>query len=64
MKQRQHNLGPEGECICPRCEARLPHRRGVRCQEEACPACGSRMLRIGSEDYELWRQRHKETTAG
>ena len=57
-KTRQHKLGPKGECICPKCETRVAHRRGVRCQEEHCPSCGSRMLRVGSDDYQLWLNKH------
>jgi len=64
QKERHHNMGPIGECICPKCEARIPHRRGVPCQQEHCPACGAKkMLRVGSDDYQLWmnKRRHKPT---
>jgi hypothetical protein len=64
QKERHHNMGPIGECICPKCEARIPHRRGVPCQEEHCPACGAKkMLRVGSDDYQLWmnKRQHKPT---
>ena len=57
-KPRQHKLGPAGECICPKCETRIAHRRGVRCHEEHCPGCGSRMLRVGSDDHQLWLNKH------
>jgi ssDNA-binding Zn-finger/Zn-ribbon topoisomerase 1 len=54
-KERQHKMGPVGECICPKCEARIAHQRGVPCQDERCPECGAKkMLRIGSDDYQLW----------
>jgi Zn finger protein HypA/HybF involved in hydrogenase expression len=53
-RERQHRMGAIGECICPKCETRIEHQRGVRCQEERCPACGAKMLRVGSDDYELW----------
>jgi hypothetical protein len=56
--ERRHALGPEGDCVCPRCEARIPHRRGVRCEEERCPSCGIRMLREGSEHHRLWLMKH------
>jgi Zn finger protein HypA/HybF involved in hydrogenase expression len=53
-KERLHKMGPVGECICPKCQARIPHRKGVRCQEEQCPECGAKMLRVDSDDYMLW----------
>jgi predicted amidophosphoribosyltransferase len=53
-KERQQTMGPVGECICPKCEARIDHRRGVPCQDELCPECGAKMLRVGSDDYQLW----------
>lgn len=56
-KERQHKMGPFGECICPKCEVRIDHRQGVPCQEEQCPECGAKMLRVGSDDYELWMKK-------
>jgi len=53
-KERQHKMGPVGECICPKCETRVAHQRGVPCQDERCPKCGAKMLRVGSDDYQLW----------
>ena len=38
-------LGPEGECWCPRCNKKIPHKRGVPCYEEKCPECGGPMTR-------------------
>ena len=37
--------GPEGECVCPKCGYRMPHRRGIPCYQEKCPKCGSAMTR-------------------
>jgi len=55
MKQTfQHKMGRVGECICPKCEARIAHRSGVPCRDEHCPQCGAKMLRVGSDDYKLW----------
>ena len=51
---RQHKMGPVGECICPKRKARNGHRRRIPCQEEHCPACGAKMPRVGSDDYQLW----------
>ena len=38
-------MGPAGNCICPNCGHRVPHRRGVPCTQVKCPACGSPMTR-------------------
>lgn len=58
-KERQRKMGPVGECICPKCEARTPHQRGVPCQDERCPECGAKMLRVGSDDYQLWANKRR-----
>ncbi len=58
QSQRGHGSGTGGQCICPRCEARVPHQRGVRCADERCPTCGSRMLRVGSRHHQLWLAKH------
>lgn len=57
-KERRHTMGAGGECICPKCRTVVQHRRGVPCQEEHCPACGAKMLRVGSEHHELWEKKH------
>jgi hypothetical protein len=61
-KARQHKMGPEGECICPRCEARIEHQRGIPCQDERCPECSTKMLRVGSDDYQLWAAKKASQT--
>ena len=38
-------LGPDGECVCPKCEEKTPHQRGVPCYEHKCPKCGALMTR-------------------
>jgi DNA-directed RNA polymerase subunit RPC12/RpoP len=37
--------GPEGNCVCPKCGHRVPHRAGQRCMDIACPKCGTKMMR-------------------
>jgi predicted amidophosphoribosyltransferase len=58
IHQREHTMGADGECICPKCQKTVPHRRGVPCQEEHCPECGAKMLRVGSRHHQLWQQKH------
>jgi len=58
-RQRKYIMGRGGECICPKCEYRIAHRRWVPCQEEHCPKCGGKMLRVGSEHHDLWVRKHK-----
>ena len=43
MGGRGAGLG--GECLCPSCGKRVPHRRGVPCSQTRCPACGAVMTR-------------------
>ena len=38
-------LGPSGDCVCPKCNARTSHQRGAPCYEQKCPKCGSQMTR-------------------
>jgi hypothetical protein len=38
-------LGSGGECVCPGCGERSPHKRGLPCFEMKCPKCGLSMTR-------------------
>ena len=38
-------LGPDGDCVCPNCNTRAPHQRGIPCFQAKCPKCGSPMTR-------------------
>jgi Zn finger protein HypA/HybF involved in hydrogenase expression len=58
-RSRQHMMGESGECICPKCDRRIAHRDGVRCQDERCERCGAKMLRVGSEHYRLWLEKKR-----
>jgi predicted amidophosphoribosyltransferase len=59
--ERLHEMGAGGFCICPKCETRLPHSDGVRCQDERCPKCGAKLLREGSEHWVLWQKKKNNT---
>jgi len=61
-EHRRHDMGEGGQCVCPKCEHQIPHRKGVRCQDERCPECGAKMLREGSEHHRLFldKKAHKE----
>lgn len=56
-KEKQHTMGAGGECICPKCETRIPHQDGVPCHDELCSQCNAKMLRVGSEHYDLWMKK-------
>lgn len=38
-------LGPNGDCVCPKCGAKMSHQRGTPCYQIKCPKCGSQMIR-------------------
>ena len=46
-------MGAGGRCVCPKCDVKVPHRRGLPCQEEQCPNCGVRMMREGSYHHRM-----------
>lgn len=37
--------GPDGNCICPNCGHKVPHKVGQPCYEVNCPECGAQMTR-------------------
>ena len=55
----RHEMGSGGQCICTKCDVKIPHRQGVPCQDERCPQCGAKMLREGSHHHELFKEKHK-----
>jgi Zn-finger nucleic acid-binding protein len=63
-EERRHEMGPGGHCICPKCEARIAHRRGIPCEEEHCPKCGAKMLREGSQHHQLLQEKRAKRAAG
>ena len=38
-------MGPGGYCVCPRCNYRVEHKRGVPCASLKCPKCGINIIR-------------------
>jgi hypothetical protein len=58
--ERGRDMGPGGFCVCPKCDERIRHNRGVPCQEEKCPRCGARMLREGSHHHELFEEKRRK----
>jgi hypothetical protein len=57
--ERRHEMGPRGLCVCPKCDTKMPHSRGVPCQEQRCPECGAKMLREGSHHDQLRKQKRQ-----
>ncbi|OQX86334.1 MAG: ferredoxin [Candidatus Latescibacteria bacterium 4484_7] len=53
-------MGSGGNCICPRCGYKQPHRPGVPCREEKCPKCGAKMLREGGYHHNLVEEKKRK----
>jgi len=51
--EQSQGMGAGGHCICPKCDERIPHQRGIPCQEEKCPKCSQKMMREGSYHHQL-----------
>lgn len=45
MGKRVRAAGPEGNCVCPSCGAKVIHRPGIPCSAEKCTNCGNLMMR-------------------
>lgn len=45
MRQNQSVVGAVGECVCPNCGNKIPHKRAVPCNQIVCPNCGIKMIR-------------------
>ncbi len=58
--KRKHDMGDDGNCICPKCETIVLHTSGTPCNETKCPKCNAKMLRENSEHHKaLLKKRSK-----
>ena len=62
--ERKHVMGEGGYCVCPKCQARVPHRKDVPCQDHKCPGCGAKMLRVGSDHHKLFMKKKAQGRKG
>ena len=37
--------GPGGDCVCPNCGEKVPHKLGTPCYDQKCPKCGIALTR-------------------
>jgi len=56
-KNRRHDMGSGGFCICPKCGKKSPHSSGIPCQKEKCTECGAKLLREGSYHHQLFEEK-------
>ncbi|MCK4796585.1 MAG: hypothetical protein KAT05_04345 [Spirochaetes bacterium] len=45
IRGNQQGIGVGGNCVCPSCGKKIPHQRGVPCNQLSCPSCGMKMAR-------------------
>jgi len=45
MRGNQPGAGPGGNCVCPSCGEKVPHKLGTPCYTLSCPKCGTKMIR-------------------
>lgn len=62
-RERRHEMGSGGHCICPKCGRQMPHQSGVPCQEERCGLCGAKLLREGSYHHQMLKERQAKLGA-
>ena len=56
--ERGMGMGPNGECVCPRCGYAASHETGVPCQTTRCPDCDAKLMRRGSRHHLLAQERN------
>ena len=45
MGGNRPGAGPDGVCLCPKCNLSVPHKVGAPCYNMSCPKCGEKMVR-------------------
>jgi len=45
MRGTQPGAGPGGNCVCPGCGEKVPHKQGIPCYNMICPKCETKMVR-------------------
>jgi len=43
INRQPQSLGGSTDCVCPNCEEKVTHQRGVPCTETKCPKCSTSM---------------------
>ncbi len=56
---KNKSIDTEGNCICPKCDLRIPHLRGTPCSTKLCPDCDIRMIRENSEHHKVILKKRK-----
>jgi len=59
IMERRHDMGVGGFCLCPKCGKKIPHHRGISCDEERCPQCDTKMIREGSYHHQLIEEKKR-----